>query len=56
LAFEKEAYMPDEAVNIKAYIDNSQCSKALDKIVVKLVRHIDSHDNKWQFVHEDTLC
>jgi len=55
MTFEKEAFQPDEVVAIKAQVDNTQCTKDLSKITMKLIRHIESKDLKFCFDNEDTL-
>ena len=41
VTFQKDVFSPGEKVAINCRIDNSQCSKAIERITVFLKRHID---------------
>jgi hypothetical protein len=38
--FERDAYNPEEFANVNCIVDNTQCTKDIDKITVKLYRDI----------------
>jgi hypothetical protein len=38
--FERDAYNPEEFANVNCLIDNTACSKDLDKVTIKLYRDI----------------
>lgn len=42
LSCEKDAFEPNDILNIKAEIDNSKCFKKLDNITAHLIRRIES--------------
>jgi len=47
--------MPNETLNVKAIVDNTKCSKPLEKITAQLVRHIEARDGKWTYNHDEIL-
>jgi len=52
---EKDAFEPTEIINLKTYVDNSNCSRNLDKITANLVRRIEVKDGIWSFAHDEIL-
>jgi len=52
LKFDKDSFSPNETINIMANIDNTQCKKDLDKIVINLIRNIRAKHGEKYFLDE----
>lgn len=52
---EKDAFNPNEMLNIKATIDNTKCFKNLDVMTANLIRRIEVRDGAWSFIKDEIL-
>lgn len=52
---EKDAFNPNEMLNIKATIDNTKCWKDLETMTANLVRRIEVRDGAWSYVRDEIL-
>jgi len=55
LTCEKDAFNPNEMLNIKATIDNTKCWKDLETMTANLVRRIEVRDGAWSYVRDEIL-